>query len=215
MTPDNHLAFLRFSGGALLGGGLLAALLNLILTPQLPAGAGSVAVNTSIAFGVRMPLAAASVALTTLGCIGLYLAQAHRVRLGALAFLVAGIGGLMAFCGECVQFTLVRDLAFAAPETLERLEEAGSLVRYDTAFAIAIGTFTVGWLAVAIVTLRAGVLRRRGPATLILGMFLVPLLGAVAGMWGAVAGNVVLGSGWALLGFDLRRFTPGTAEATP
>ena len=196
--------FVRFSGSALLIGGVLAALLNLVLTPQLPTDAGSVAVATSTAFAIRMPLAAASVALVTIGCVGLYLAHADRLRLGALAFLVAGVGGMMAFCAECVQFTLIRDLAFEAPEMLERLEEAGQLARYDLAFGIAVATFAVGWLAVAVVTLRAGVLSRRGPITLLLGMLLVPILGAAVGIWGAVVGNVVLGSGWALLGLDLR-----------
>jgi hypothetical protein len=194
---------IKFSGGSLLTGGVLAALVNAVLTPLLPTDAGSVAVFTSTAFGIRMPLAAASVALVTIGCVGLYLAQADRLRFGSIAFLVAGVGGMMAFCAECVQFTLIRDLAFEAPETLERLEEAGQLARYDLAFAIAVTTFAVGWLAVAVVTLRAGVLSRRGPIVLLLGMLLVPVLGGLAGIWGAVAGNVVLGAGWALLGLDL------------
>lgn len=203
---DPIRGFIRFSGSALLIGGVLAALVNLFLTPLLPADAGSVAVSTSTAFGIRMPLAAAGVALTTLGVVGLYLAQAHRLRFGALAFLLAGVGGLMAFCAECVQFTLVRDLAFAAPDTLVRLEDAGQLGRYDLGFAIAVATFLVGWLAVAVVTLRAGVLGRRGPAVFLLGMLLVPALGAlVPGVWGIVAGNVVVGGGWALLGLDLHR----------
>ncbi len=201
-------AFIRFTGSSLLAGGLLAALLNLVLTPFLPVDAGSIAVSTSTALGIRLPLAAASVALTTIGCIGLYLAQAHRLRFGAVAFLLAGIGGLMSFCAECVQFTLVRDLAFQVPDVLTRLQDAGELKRYDLAFAIAVGAFAVGWLAVAIITLRAKVLPRRGALTLIAGMFLIPLLGGlVPGVWGAVAGNVVLGTGWALLGQDLRTCT--------
>ncbi len=204
-SPDALRPFIRLSGTSLLAGGLLAALLILILTPMLPIEAGSIAVGTSVALGIRLPLAAASVALTLLGCVGLYLAQAQRLRLGGFAFLVAGIGGLMTFCVECVQFTLIRDLAFQVPETLKRLEDAGDLSRYDLGFAIAVGTFTLGWLAVAIVTLRARVLGRRGPLLLIAGMVLVPLLGGLLGVWGAVAGNVVLGGGWALLGLDLRR----------
>lgn len=199
-------AFLRFSGNSLLIGGVLAALANLILTPLLPLDAGSIAVSTSTELAIRLWLAAISVALTIVGCVGLYLVQAHRLRIGALAFLLAGVGGLMAFCAECVQFTLVRDLAFQVPETLEKLESDGELSRYDLGFAIAVTTFAVGWLAVAIVTLRTGVLSRRGPVTLIAGMILVPILGGlIPGVWGAVAGNVVLGCGWALLGLDLRR----------
>lgn len=202
-------AFLRFSGLSLIAGGALAALLNLVFTPQLPLEDGSVAINVSTAFGIRQPLAAISVALTTLGCVGLYLVQAERLRLGALAFLVAGAGGLMGFSAECVQFTLVRDLAFAAPEVLEELEGGGQLGRYELGFVVAIATFALGWLAVAVVTLRAGVLPRRGPLTLIAGMLLIPLLGGlVPGVWGAVAGNLVAGSGWALLGLDLRRAVP-------
>ena len=203
--PRDIDKFIRFSGGSLFAGGVLAALVNAILTPLLPADGGSVAVVTSTAFGIRMPLAAVSIALVTVGCVGLYLVQADRLRLGAIAFLFAGIGGMIAFCLECVQFTLVRDLAFEAPETLEMLEESGRLARYDLGFAIGLATFALGWLAVAVVTLRAGVLDRRGPILLLLGMFLVPILGAAAGVWGAVAGNIVVGAGWALMGLDLSR----------
>lgn len=203
-TTDSIQSFLRFSGGALFLGGVLAALVNLILTPMLPIDEGSSAVLTSAVLGIRLPLAAVSVALTTVGCVGLYLVQAHRLRIGALAFLVAGAGGLMAFCAECVQFTLVRDLAFAAPEMFERLESSGALRRYDVGFGVAVATFALGWLAVAAVTLRARVLPRRGPLTLLAGLVLLPALGGLLGIWGAVAGNLVLGSGWALLGLDLR-----------
>ncbi len=202
--------FVRFAGSSLLAGGVLAALLNLVLTPLLPTDADSITVATSTALGIRLPLAAASVALTTVGCVGLYLAHAHRLRYGALAFLLAGVGGLMAFCVECVQFTLIRDLAFQAPETLERLQEAGELGRYDLGFAIAVATFAVGWIAVAIVVWRAGVLSRRGPLTLLAGVLLMPVLGGLIGVWGAVAGNLVLGGGWALLGSDLRRSIPSS-----
>jgi hypothetical protein len=205
---DSLAAFFRFTGGALFIGGALAALLNLTLTPMLPVESGSIAVSTSTVLLVRLSLAAVSVVLTTLGCVGLYLAQAHRLRFGALAFLVAGTGGFMTFAVECVQFTLVRDLAFEAPETLVRLQESGALSRFDLGFAIAVSTFALGWLAVAIVTFSAGVLSRRGPLTLIAGMVLVAALGALFGIWGAVAGNVVLGSGWAFLGWDLRRSAP-------
>jgi hypothetical protein len=204
-------AFLRFCGASLLLGGVLAALLNLVLTPMLPIDEGSIALATSTALGIRLPLAAVSVALTTLGCVGLYLVQAHRIRFGALAFLVAGAGGFMTFAVEWVQFTLVRDLAFEASKTLVELQDSGALRRFDTTSAIAVATFTLGWLAVAIVTARAGVLSRRGPLLLIAGMVLVAALGALLGVWGAVVGNVILGSGWALLGWDLRATSAGKA----
>ena len=64
----------------------------------------------------------------------------------------------MAFAAECVQFTLVRDLAFEIPETFERLENSGALTRWEMAFMVTVTTFAVGWLAVAVVTLRTGVL---------------------------------------------------------
>lgn len=200
----------RFTGGCLLLGGVLAALVNLVLTPLLPTDGGTVAVSTSAAFALRMPLAAAVVALTALGLIGLYLVQAHRLRLGALAFLVAGIGSLMVFHTEVVQVTLIRDLALATPETLERLEREGRLGLYDLSFMVAVGTFTVGWLAVLAVTLRARVVDRRGPLTVLAALFLIPILGGLAGIWGAVLGNLALGAGWALLGHDVR-----TAAADP
>ncbi len=193
-----------FSGSCLVLGGVLVALLNLILTPMLPIDEGSIAVSTSAALGIRLPLAALTVVLTTLGCVGLYLAHADRLRVGALAFLVAGVGGMMMFFAETVQFTLVRDLAFEVPETWEALESAGALGRYDLAFAIAVATYALGWLAIAVVTLRAGVLGRRGPYVLLAGVLLAPILGGFGGILGAAAGSVILGAGWALLGLDLR-----------
>lgn len=202
-------AFVRFAGGSLLVGGVLAALVNAILSPMLPADDGSIAVYTSTAYGIRMPLAALVVALVTAGSVGLYLAQAHRLRFGALAFLFAGFGGLMVFWAEAAQATLIRDLAFGDAKALQALEEAGALIRWDVTFAVAAGVFMIGWLAVGVLTWRLGVLERRGAVLLLAGMFLVPLLGALAGIWGASVGNVVLGSGWALLGFDLRRSTGG------
>lgn len=204
-AADPIRGLIRIGAAALVAGGVLAGLINAILTPLLPADEGSVAVNTSTAFGIRMPIAAAVVVLLTLGCLGLYLRHADRLRFGALAFLIAGIGGMMAFGVESVQFTLVRDLAFAAPEMLEKLEDAGELRRYDLAFGIGAGTFAVGWLAVAILTMRLKVLPRRGPLTLLAGMFVVPILGGAGGLWGAAIGNLVLGGGWALLGVDLGR----------
>lgn len=204
-TPRSDETFIRLTGGSLLLGGALAALLNLVLTPLLPLDDGTVAVSTSTALVIRLPLAALSVALTTVGCAGLYLVQARRLRLGALAFLLAVAGGFMAFSLESVQFTLVRDLAFQVPDVLEQLESSGDLSRYDLGFAIGVATFALGWLAVALVTLRTGILGRRGPLTLIAGLLLLPVLGGLLGVWGAIAGNLVLGSGWALLGLDLRR----------
>lgn len=55
----------RFCAASLIAGGSLAALLNLVLTPLLPIGEGSIAVATSTALGIRLPIAAASVVLTT------------------------------------------------------------------------------------------------------------------------------------------------------
>lgn len=213
--PGSHERFVRFAGASLTVGGALAALLNLVLTPLLPIGQGSIALYTSTPIVIRLPLAAVSIALTTLGCAGLYLAQAHRVRFGAGAFLLAGAGGFMTFAVECVQFTLVRDLAFAAPDTWLELESSSALERYDVAFVVAVATFALGWLAVAIVTLRAAVLPRRGPYILLAGALLVPILGGIGGLWGAVAGNVVLGGGWALLGVDLRRCTMPPSSVKP
>lgn len=210
--PDSSAAFIRFSGAALLSGGVLAVLVNGILSPMLPAGEGSIAVYTSTAFSIRMPLAALVVALVTLGSVGLYLVQAERLRLGRLAFLLAGVGGMMVFWLEATQATLIPDLAFGDPEALLALEEAGALVRWDVGFAVAATIFTLGWLAVGVLTWRLGVIDRRGPMALVAGMFLVPILGAVASLWGMVVGNVVLGAGWALLGLDLRRVASGSSQ---
>ena len=204
-----HDGLIRACGTALALGGLVAAGLNLVLTPRLPVSEGLSAVAASSAFGLRMPLAALVVVLTLAGCLGLYLVQAHRLRWGWLVFLITAVGSLMVFCIECVQFTLVRDLAFAIPDQLEQLDADGALSRYDTGFAIGGATIALGWIGVAGVTLATKAIARRGPLALLAGILLIPILGAAVGLWGAVAGNVVLGAGWFLMGLDLRRATAG------
>ena len=200
-----RIGVMRFCGSSLIAAGALAALANVVWTPRLPYSEGTVAVASSSAFFARMGLASASVALLALGVIGLYLAHADRLRLGAFTFLLAGFGCVLTFWLEFVQFTLIRDLATTIPQVFARIEGDGSLTAYDRAFAVSAGVFALGWIAMSIVILRQGLLPWRGPAAFLSGLVLVPVLGAtMPGLWGAVAGNVIVALGWVLLGVDLR-----------
>jgi hypothetical protein len=195
--------FLRWTGLALACGGALTFLLNASLTPLLPRGGSFVETARSSVFLWRQSAAALAVALLLFGSVGLYLRQAERAgRFGAIAFAAAFLGSALVLATEWTQIFDVRDLAFRAPDTLRALEAGRGPHLSDIGALIALGIFTLGWIALAVSTLRAGLLSRRAATLVIVGFFAIPLLGA-AGLWGAVAGNAILGSGWCWLGWEV------------
>jgi hypothetical protein len=72
------LAFLRWTGGALMLGGLLTVLINAALTLILPLDAPLTETAASSVFLWRQSASAAAAALLLFGSIGLYLRQAER-----------------------------------------------------------------------------------------------------------------------------------------
>src|SRR5262249_50639994 len=110
---------------------------------------------------------------------------------------------------EWSEVFIVRDLARRAPEGLTALEAGPHPSLYDLGALIAITTFSVGWLALAGSTLRTGIPSRPAGGLVIAGFFAIPLFGALlAAPWGAILGNIILGSGWFWLGFRLRGARP-------
>jgi hypothetical protein len=207
--------FVRWTARALAAGGVLTALINLGLTPLLPAHAPYARTAASSLFLWRQALSALAAALLLAGSVGVYLRQAARAgRFGAVAFAVAFLGSALLFATEWAEVFLVRTLAVRTPEALTALEAGHGPTLYDLGAMAALGVFELGWIALAGWSLRAGVVSRRGPALVIAGLLVIPLLGAVAGTWGAVAGNVVLGAGWFVLGRDLEGASAGGSRLT-
>lgn len=201
--------FLHLTGIALAAAGGLTFLINAGLSPLLSSDASFAETAVSTLFGWRQSLSALAAVLLVFGSVGLYLAQAERLgRFGAIAFVAACVGSMLLLATEWAQIFLMRELATDAPEVLNALDEGEGLGPYTLGFLIALAVFTLGWIALAAATLRAGVFSRRGPILVIAGFFAIPILGGlVPGMWGMAAGNAVLAAGWILLGREMARAT--------
>jgi len=197
----------RWSGLALAAGGVLTFLINASLTPFLSRGGPFAEVAASPVFLWRQGLSGVTGILLLFGTVGLCLRQAGRGgRFGGAAFTLAFVGSALLVAHEWTEVFLVRDLALRAPDALRVLEAPGRPALYDIGAMAALGTFTVGWIALAVSTLRVTPASRRGAWLVIVGFFTIPLLGAaLPGTWGFVAGNAVLGAGWLLLGVDVSR----------
>jgi hypothetical protein len=198
--------FIRGCGLALVAGGALTALLNLALTPLLPAHAPFAQVAASLPFLLRQSFSALAAVLLLVGAVGLYLAQPERAgRFGAIAFAATFLGSALLLATEWAEVFLVRTLALRAPAALAALESRGMPTLYDLGAVGALAVFSLGWIALALVIVRTETPSRAGAWLVVAGLFAIPLLGAIAGPWGAVAGNVVLGAGWITLGRALTR----------
>ena len=206
-------AFTRWTGVALASGGALTLIINAVLTPLLPRHIPFATTATSSVFLWRQGASAVAVALLLFVSVGLYLRHAERAGpFGAFAFAVAFLGSALVLGTEWNEVFLVRDLALRAPDALRTLDTGARPSLYDLGAMIPIGMFTVGWVALAAVTLRTDRASRRAAGLVIAGFFSIPILSAaLPGVWGAVLGNGILGSGWFWLGHDLR----GGAATSP
>jgi hypothetical protein len=205
---SSYEAFVRGCGVALAIAGLLMIVVNVIVTPLLPSGESFAATAASTAFLWRQSLAAVAAVMLMFGAIGLYLRQINRWgAFGALTFAVALIGSALLLATEWIQIFETRDLARRAPETLNSLDAAG--VGLDDIGAMAaMATLVVGWIGLALLTLRSGIFSRQTPKVIIAGFFATPFLSAVLPpvVAGAI-GNTILGGGLAALGWELSRRT--------
>ena len=213
----NH-AFLRWTGAALAAGGALTILVNTCLTPELPRLASFAESAASPIFAWRQGVSAAAAALLVIGSVGCYLRQAEQVgRFGAVAFVGALLGSALVLAEEWGQLFDVRDLALRAPETLTKLNAGPGPSLSDVGAMIALGTFSLGWIALAVVTFRARMLSRSAAVLVIAGFFAIPLLHPVLpGVWGAIVGSSVLGGGWVWLGYEIASLpAAGARRAMP
>ncbi|MBT8076609.1 MAG: hypothetical protein KJN61_09075, partial [Gammaproteobacteria bacterium] len=100
----------------------------------------------------------------------------------------------------------IHSMALAAPDALQAMEDTPGMNAFDLEAMIVLGTFTLGWILFAVSMLLAKVFARPGPVLVIAGFFAIPLLSALTSpLWGGVLGNAVLGSGFILIGRELKR----------
>jgi hypothetical protein len=194
---------MRWANSALAAGGALTILVNIGLTPFVAAqGRPLTEIAVTTLFLWRQSLSAVVAALLLFGSVGLYLRQADRAgRFGALAFGTAFLGTALLLAWEWIGIFILRDLAQRAPDALRMLEEAKGLHLYDLGALIPVASFTLGWIALAASTLRVCRPLRRAAVLVIAGFFAIPLISAALGpIWGSALGNLILGSGWVLLG---------------
>lgn len=193
-------------GVALALAGVTTFAINAGLTPWLRAEAPFAESAASTIFLWRQGLSAVVAVLLLFGAIGVHLRQAGRSgRFGGFAFLAATVGSALLLAQEWNQVFFVRDLALRAPDLLNELDEQEGLSLSDLGSLLSFAAFSLGWIALAASALRSGAISRRGPVLVIAGFFATPMLGAaLPGVLGVVVGNGVLGSGWFLMGRDLR-----------
>jgi len=199
--------FLRWTGAALACGGLLTIVINAALTPLLPHGVAFAVTAASTVYVWRQASSALAALLLLFGCTGLYLRQAGRAgRFGGVAFVAAFTGSALVLATEWTQVFDVHDLALRAPAALTAMNAAKGMSLSDAGAMIALGTFALGWIALAAATIRARVLDRRAAMLVIAGFFAIPLLhAALESVTGDIIGNAILGSGWIWLGLGVRR----------
>jgi hypothetical protein len=206
--------FFQVAAMALIGGGALTLLINVALTPALPHNVSFATTAASIIFLWRQSASALAAALLLIGCVGLYLRQAERAGyFGVFAFTLALVGTALALGVEWREVFDVHDFARRAPDALNALDAEKGLTLSNIGAIIAISTFMVGWILLAVATLRTRAANRIAAWMVIAGFLSTPLLRPVLpGLWGAAVGNAILGSGLAWLGYDIFSSNIGERE---
>lgn len=194
-----------WSGAALIGGGVVTMFVNAVLSPMMPYDAPFAELASSTVFLWRLALAALGVLLLLLGFPGLLHRAGERLSLvGGCAFAVAFVGTALLFAHEWSQVFFVRPLAFVAPDALQAMEDVKGPDAFEIEGIVVLAVFTLGWIALSIALIVGRTLSLFGPLLIIAGFFAIPILTVSGlGLWGAILGNVVLSSGWIVLGRGL------------
>ncbi|MBT8071689.1 MAG: hypothetical protein KJO80_14745 [Gammaproteobacteria bacterium] len=194
-------------GLAMVFGGALLVIVNAVFTPMLDTTVPFPEMMASTAYLWRLSLAALAVFALMVGSAGVHRHQAsHTGLFGKLAFGLAFLGSAFLFAHEWGQVFFIHSMALAAPDALQAMEDTPGMNAFDLEAMIVLGTFTLGWILFAVSMLLAKVFARPGPVLVIAGFFAIPLLSALTSpLWGGVLGNAVLGSGFILIGRELKR----------
>lgn len=197
--------FFQVAAMALIGGGGRTLLINAVLTPALPHNVSFATTAASNIFLWRQGASALAAALLLIGCVGLYLRQAERAgHFGMFAFTLVLVGTALVLGLEWREVFDVRDFARRAPDALNALDAEKGLSLSNIGAIITISAFVLGWILLAIATLRTRAANRIAAWMVIAGFLATPLLHSVLpGLWGAAVGNAILGSGLAWLGYDI------------
>ena len=200
---------IKYSGVALLMGGLCFVITNAGISPFVNFEAPFSKLLTSAAFFYRMIFAALTAAFLLFGSIGLYLHHSHidRARLFKhLVFIITFFGSAFLLANEWHQIFVLPEIAKINPEVVNQLDSCESLCRYSIGAIIAVATFSTGWISFMVYLLIVKKLKRLGPALVIAGFFIIPLMsGIISPVWGGILGSISLGAGFCMIGMELIR----------
>lgn len=199
------MKFQTFSGSILVTGSICYFITNGIFTPLLPTDIPWTEVFASNIFLARLSFASLSVFLLLVGSIGLYRQQSEsHGAFGSISYGLLFTGSVLVFAHEWGQVFFLHELAKVAPDGLEALENRDGFNLYDVEMFAGLIGFMVGWILFAISMLKTKKFSFAGPTLILIGLFAAPILGAVAPFpWGFVVGNLILASGWFVLGLEL------------
>ena len=206
-------SFIRRCGIALVVGGCLLILINVIISPSYLRllGQGEAVFRTSQPYLIRLSAALVDAVLLLVGCLGLHLAQKHvSGKFGAVAFAVSFLGTCLLIAVEWSNLFVLRAVAQTSPEVLERL---GDSVLVTAGFASGAVLFMLGWLLLSASLWRSKVLPAWAAATTAAGLLAIPALGATPlGQNGQIVGNVIFGVGLVGLGRALTKTQARAAD---
>lgn len=196
-----------WAGWMLMLGGVFSLTANGLVTPLLPRGAEFAETASSSVFVIRQSLSAVAAMFLTLGVSSLSgLIKGRQGFFARLVTLLAIVGGLLLFAHEWGQIFLVHDLALVAPDALNQLEDQTGLSPFDIGAIAAIVGFSSGWFLYALFLASVATLPRRGSLLVMAGFFAIPALTPLLpGLTGMAVGNLILSSGWVLIGYDTRQ----------
>ena len=198
---------IKFSGIALVMGGLSFIITNGAISPFVDFEMPFSETLTSSPFLIRMIFAALTVALLLFGTIGLYLhhIQIERARWFRLVtFILAFFGSAFVFANEWHQIFVLPDIARISPEAMEKFDSSDDIGSYVIGAMIALVAFSIGWILFMVSLLISKKLKRLGPALVIAGFFIIPLIsGIFTPVLGGIFGSISLGIGFSLIGIEL------------
>ena len=194
----------KIFGIALVFGGGLLILLNVILTPLMSSDQGEAALRTSTIYLYRLSASGVAAMLLLLGCFGVFLVQRNVAGVfGHVAFLVAFVGSSLLVGVEWANVFVLRAVAQSSPEAFGALDHSKLMA---IGFASAAGLFAIGWILMAVSAIKSRVFARWVPITVIAGLVLIAALGVTPlGLTGAIVGNVVFGLGIMAMGREITK----------
>lgn len=198
---------IKHSGFALIMAGLCFAIPNTIILPFVDFEAPFSELLTSTTFFYRMIFAALTVVFLLFGAIGLFMyhSQIERAMLfRQAAFILAFLGSAFMLANEWHQIFVLPEIANISPDVVNELGSSDQTVKYAIGAMIALSTFSFGWLLFSVSLLIDRKLKRLGPALVIAGFFIIPLIsGLLTPVIGGVFGGIFLGIGFCLIGIEL------------